>query len=31
MVGVTETLPEGKDYLSWMDTNISALADALGR
>ena len=31
VVGVTETLPEGKDYLSWMDMNISALADALGR
>ena len=31
VVAVTETLPEGKDYLSWMDTNISALADALGR
>jgi len=31
VVALTETLPEGKDYLSWMDTNISALADALGR
>lgn len=30
VVGVTETLPEGKDYLSWMDANITALADALG-
>ena len=31
VVAVTETLPEGKDYLSWMDANITALADALGR
>jgi proteasome lid subunit RPN8/RPN11 len=30
VVGVTETLPEGKDYLSWMDANITALAGALG-
>lgn len=30
VVGVTETLPEGKDYLSWMDANITALARALG-
>lgn len=29
-VGVTETLPEGKNYLSWMDANITALAGALG-
>lgn len=29
VVGVTETLPEGKDYLSWMDSNIAALAGAL--
>ena len=30
VVGVTETLPEGKDYLSWMDANITALVGALG-
>ena len=30
VVGVTETLPEGKDYLSWMDANVTALATALG-
>jgi zinc/manganese transport system substrate-binding protein len=29
-VGVTETLPAGKNYLSWMDANITALAGALG-
>jgi zinc/manganese transport system substrate-binding protein len=29
-VGVTETLPEGADYLSWMDANITALKAALG-
>lgn len=29
VVGVTETLPAGKDYLSWMDANITALAGAL--
>ena len=29
-VGVTETLPAGKDYLSWMDANITALSGALG-
>jgi zinc/manganese transport system substrate-binding protein len=28
-VGVTETLPAGQDYLSWMDANIMALAGAL--
>jgi hypothetical protein len=26
---VTETLPEGKDYISWMTTNIDALQSAL--
>ena len=31
VVGVTETCPQGKDYLSWMDANITALAGALGR
>jgi zinc/manganese transport system substrate-binding protein len=31
VVGVRETLPEGKDYLSWMDSNITALAGALRR
>ncbi len=30
VVGVTETLPEGKDYLSWMDANVTALAGAVG-
>jgi zinc/manganese transport system substrate-binding protein len=30
VVAVTETLPEGKDYLSWMDANVTALATALG-
>jgi zinc/manganese transport system substrate-binding protein len=30
VVGVTETLPDGKDYLSWMSDNIEALATALG-
>jgi zinc/manganese transport system substrate-binding protein len=30
IVGVTETLPAGKDYLSWMDANITALSGALG-
>jgi zinc/manganese transport system substrate-binding protein len=30
VVGVTETLPAGKDYLTWMSGNIDALASALG-
>lgn len=25
----TETLPEGQTYLSWMQSNIAALSDAL--
>jgi zinc/manganese transport system substrate-binding protein len=29
-VGVTETLPEGKTYLSWMRGNLKALAAAAG-
>ncbi|MET0863837.1 MAG: zinc ABC transporter substrate-binding protein [Nakamurella sp.] len=29
-VGVAETVPTGKDYVSWMDSNITALATALG-
>jgi len=29
-VGVTETLPAGKDYLNWMDANVTALQGALG-
>jgi len=29
VVPVTETLPEGADYLSWMDGNITALRKAL--
>ncbi|MFG2557089.1 metal ABC transporter solute-binding protein, Zn/Mn family [Streptomyces sp. NPDC048581] len=31
VVPVTETLPEGKDYLGWMTTNVDALASALGK
>ena len=27
----TETLPDGQTYLSWMQANIAALADALAR
>ncbi|HEY5879076.1 MAG TPA: zinc ABC transporter substrate-binding protein [Nakamurella sp.] len=30
VVSVTETLPAGQDYLSWMQANIQALAQALG-
>ncbi len=30
VVPVTETLPEGKDYLTWMQDNISAVSQALG-
>jgi hypothetical protein len=26
---VTETLPAGQNYLSWMDANITALSSAL--
>lgn len=29
-VPVTETLPDGQDYLSWMKANIQALSQALG-
>ena len=29
VVPVTETLPEGKDYLSWMQANLDAVAKAL--
>jgi zinc/manganese transport system substrate-binding protein len=29
-VGVTETLPAGKDYLAWMKGNVGAVASALG-
>ncbi|PAZ10700.1 ABC transporter substrate-binding protein [Streptomyces sp. SA15] len=29
VVPVTETLPEGKDYLDWMTANVDALASAL--
>ncbi len=29
-VGVTETLPEGKTYLSWMSANLAAVRQALG-
>ncbi|MEU4095837.1 zinc ABC transporter substrate-binding protein [Streptomyces sp. NPDC026673] len=31
VVPVTETLPEGKDYLRWMNDNVDALADALNK
>ncbi len=30
VVPVTETLPSGKDYLSWMTGNVTAVAAALG-
>jgi zinc/manganese transport system substrate-binding protein len=30
VVSVTETLPEGKDYVSWMTANLQALSAALG-
>lgn len=29
VVEFTETLPEGQDYLEWMDANLTALEDAL--
>jgi zinc/manganese transport system substrate-binding protein len=31
VVEFAETLPEGQTYLSWMDENVAALADALAR
>jgi zinc/manganese transport system substrate-binding protein len=31
VVPVTETLPAGRDYLSWMAANLSAVASALDR
>lgn len=31
VVSVTETLPKGKDYLSWMTANVEALAGALDK
>lgn len=31
VVEFSETLPEGQTYISWMDENIAALADALGQ
>jgi zinc/manganese transport system substrate-binding protein len=31
VVPVTETLPDGKDYLTWMSGNLSAIQDALSR
>ncbi|CAM5608535.1 metal ABC transporter solute-binding protein, Zn/Mn family [Streptomyces aurantiogriseus] len=31
VVPVTETLPEGKDYVGWMTANVDALASALGK
>jgi zinc/manganese transport system substrate-binding protein len=30
VVPVTETLPSGKDYISWMTSNLNAIAHALG-
>lgn len=30
VVPVTETLPDGKDYLTWMTSNLDALSTALG-
>jgi zinc/manganese transport system substrate-binding protein len=30
VVGMTETLPSGKDYITWMSDNIDDLASALG-
>ncbi|MFJ8895166.1 metal ABC transporter solute-binding protein, Zn/Mn family [Leifsonia sp. NPDC102414] len=30
VVPVTETLPAGKDYISWMTSNVDAVAKALG-
>jgi zinc/manganese transport system substrate-binding protein len=29
IVPVTETLPSGKDYMSWMTSNLDAVAKAL--
>lgn len=31
VVPVTETLPEGKDYIGWMTANVDALASALDK
>ena len=31
VVPVTETLPSGKDYLSWMNANLDAVAGALAK
>ncbi|MBV7697562.1 metal ABC transporter solute-binding protein, Zn/Mn family [Streptomyces sp. TRM70350] len=31
VVPVTETLPEGKDYIGWMTANVDALASALAK
>jgi zinc/manganese transport system substrate-binding protein len=31
VVPVTETLPEGEDYIGWMTANVDALASALGK
>ena len=30
VVPVTETLPEGADYLTWMRANLTAVQKALG-
>jgi zinc/manganese transport system substrate-binding protein len=31
VVGVTETLPDGKDYVAWMSSNLDALEEALAK
>jgi zinc/manganese transport system substrate-binding protein len=31
VVPVTETLPDGKDYLSWMQSNLDAITAAVGK
>ena len=30
MVPVTETLPEGEDYMQWMTANVAAVRAAVG-
>jgi zinc/manganese transport system substrate-binding protein len=31
VVGVTETLPDGEDYVAWMSSNLDALEEALAK
>ncbi len=31
VVGVTETLPNGEDYVSWMTKNLDAIGAALAK